>query len=171
MNRDSKDFESLKNELLKKLEARGCTAVTVTSYRYLSNSIITQLKSMGYEVYTKGCGERVLENYLKSHGKNQYYENLRTVITRFDDLLNDIWSDVHSSKGRTFELTEDFFIRVSEYCKQCRNKGLADGTIRMKVYSTSWFSSVLIELGCVNITDISAELVSKASIRITDHNL
>jgi integrase len=166
-----KDFESLKNGLLKKLAARGYSAVTVTGYRYLCNSIIAQLKSLGYEAYTQGGGECVLENYLETHGKNQYYENLRTVVKRLDDELDDIWNDIHSSKGRTFDLTEDFSIRVNEYCKQCRNKGLADGTVRIKAYSTSWFCSILIDLGCEHITDISAELVSRSCIRITDHNL
>ena len=167
----SKSFDELEQELLDRLEARGCTKITVTGYRYLCNSIITQLKSMGYEAYTEGGGELVLESYLKSHGYNQYYSNLKTAVRRLDDILDGIWKDIHSSKGREFNLTENYSTEIDKYCDFCRLKGLAHGTIRIKKYSLSWFCSALVELGCGLITDISAEYICKACIRITNHNL
>ena len=166
MELKSKSFDELEKELLDRLEARGCTKITVTGYRYLCNSIITQFKSMGYEAYTKRGGELVLESYLKAHGYNQYYLNLRTAVRRLDDLLDGIWKDIHSSKGRVFNLTESYSTEVDKYCDFCRLRGLADGTIRIKKYSLSWFCSV-----CSLITDISAEYICKACIRITNHNL
>lgn len=62
MTSNGKSFNELQEELLAKMEARGCTPVTVTGYRYLCNSVIDQLRNWGYETYTKGGGERVLED-------------------------------------------------------------------------------------------------------------
>ncbi len=39
MQGQSDSFEELKTELLKRLEARGCTPITITGYRYQCNSI------------------------------------------------------------------------------------------------------------------------------------
>ena len=41
-------FDVLKNELLEKLKARGCSSITITGYRYLYNSIISWLMDNGY---------------------------------------------------------------------------------------------------------------------------
>ena len=46
-------FEELKSELLERLEARGCTPITITGYRYQCNSIFAWLKENGYGSYSK----------------------------------------------------------------------------------------------------------------------
>lgn len=49
-------FEKLENELLERLENRGCSRITITGYRYLCNSIISWLKDKGLKGYTKESG-------------------------------------------------------------------------------------------------------------------
>lgn len=63
-------FDVLRNELLEKIKARGCSSITITGYRYLCNSIISWLKHNGYAVYTKEAGNAFLQNYLSEHGNN-----------------------------------------------------------------------------------------------------
>lgn len=171
MTSNHKLFNELVEELLAKMEARGCTSLTVIGYRYLCNSVIDQLRNWGYEAYTKGGGERVLENYLKTRGKNRYYSNLRTVIKRLNDLVDGTWKDIHSNKAKIFEVSDEYRILVDDYCGFGKNKGLAEGTIRNKRYAISWFFAELGELGCYHISVVTSECIIKTCARITDHNL
>lgn len=56
-------FEELKSELLERLEARGCTPVTITGYRYQCNSIFAWFKENGYGSYSKEGGIAFLQDY------------------------------------------------------------------------------------------------------------
>lgn len=164
-------FDVLKNELLEKLKARGCSSITITGYRYLYNSIISWLKDNGYEFYTKEAGNAFLQDYLSIHGNNQYYTNLRTVVYRLNDLVDGKWVDVHSDKGKHFVLSDEFIDIVNRYCSSETDKGLANGTIKYKRYAISWFFHELGVLQCFSLTQISPKLIVKACTRITDHNL
>lgn len=164
-------FDVLKNQLLEKLKVRGCSAVTITGYRYLCNSIISWLKDNEYEFYTKEAGNTFLQDYLNMHGNNQYYTNLRTVVYRFNDLIDSKWEDVHSDKGKHFVLSDEFIDTVNKYCSCETDKGLTSGTIRYKRYAISWFFHELGLLQCFLLTQISPQLVVQACIKITNHNL
>ncbi len=56
MQEQNYSFEELKAELLERLEARGCTPITITGYRYQCNSIFAWLKENGYGSYSKEGG-------------------------------------------------------------------------------------------------------------------
>lgn len=103
-----KSFEDLEAELLDRMKARGCTPITVTGYRYLCNSAISQLRNNDFTGYSKEGGEKFLQNYLETHEKNQYYSNLRTVIYRLNDIIENTWNDVHSDKGKKFFLFDEY---------------------------------------------------------------
>ncbi len=60
MQEQFKSFDALERNLLVKLEARGCTSITVTGYRYLCNSIISWLKNNGFEHYSEDGGNSFL---------------------------------------------------------------------------------------------------------------
>ena len=79
-------FDVLKNELLEKLETRGCSSFTI------------------------------LRDYISKHGNNQYYTNLRTVVYRLNDLVEGKWEDVHSDKGKQFILSDEFADILNKYC-------------------------------------------------------
>lgn len=164
-------FDVLKNELLEKLKARGCSSITITGYRYLYNSIISWLKDNGYEFYTKEGGSAFLQDYVGKHGNNQYYTNLRTVVYRLNDLVDGKWVDVHSDKGKHFILSDEFIDIVNRYCSIETNKGLAIGTIKYKRYAISWFFHELGILECFSLTQLSPKLIVMACTKITDHNL
>lgn len=72
MQRQNDSFEELKTELLKRLEARGCTPITITGYRYQCNSIFVWLKENGYDSYSKEGGIAFLQNYYSKHGSSDY---------------------------------------------------------------------------------------------------
>lgn len=164
-------FDVLKNELLEKLKARGCSSITITGYRYLYNSIISWLKDNGYEFYTKEGGSAFLQDYVGKHGNNQYYTNLRTVVYRLNDLVDGKWVDVHSDKGKHFILSDEFIDIVNRYCSIETDKGLAIGTIKYKRYAISWFFHELGILECFSLTQLSPKLIVMACTKITDHNL
>ena len=164
-------FDMLKNELLEKLKARGCSSITITGYRYLYNSIISWLKNNGYEFYTKEAGNAFLQNYLSIHGNNQYYTNLRTVVYRLNDLVDDKWEDVHSDKGKHFILSDEFADIVNKYCSDEAAKGLASGTIKYKRYAISWFFHELGMFQCFSLTQLTPKAIVQACAKITDHNL
>ena len=145
-------FDVLKNELLEKLKARGCSSTTITGYRYLYNIIISWLKDNGYESYTKEGGSAFLQDYLGKHGSNQYYTNLRTVVYRLNDLVDGKWVNVHSDKGKHFILSDEFVDIVNRYCSIETDKGLAIGTIKCKCYAISWFFHELGILECSSRT-------------------
>lgn len=164
-------FDVLENELLEKLKARDYSSITVTGYRYLCNSIISQLKDNGFEFYTKEAGNAFLRDYSCKHGNNQYYANLRTVVYRLNDLIDGKWEDVHSDKGKHFILSDEFSNIVNKYCSDENDKGLANGTIKHKRYAISWFLHELGLLQCFSLTQLSPKLIVVACIKITDHNL
>lgn len=164
-------FDALKNELLEKLKDRGCSSITITGYRYLCNSIISWLRDNGLEFYTKEGGNAFLQDYLSKHGNNQYYSNLRTVVYRLNDLVDGKWKDVHSDKGKHFNLSDEFIDIVNLYCSDETDKGVAHGTIKYKRYAISWFFHELGKLQCFSLTQLSPKLIAVACTRITDHNL
>lgn len=171
MQEQNYSFEELRKNLLEKLSDRGCTPITITGYRYQCNSIFKWLKENGHEHYSVEGGDEFLNNYCADHGENQYYTNLRTVVYRLNDLLNDTWSNVHSDKGKHFYLSNAFVEIVDRYCSWNTNTGHAAGTIRNKRYAVSWFLDELVKQNCSSLADLSHMQISQACIMITDHNL
>ena len=164
-------FETLEQELLERLEERGCSPVTITGYRYLCNSIISWLRDNGYDYYTEDGGEAFLQDYLNTHGNNQYYNNLKTVVYRLNDLTIGSWKNVHSDKGKKFFLSVEFIDIVDKYCLQEEKKGLMLGTIKYKRYAISWFLHELEKKQCCSLFQITPEAVVMACTRITYHSL
>lgn len=171
MQEEFKSFDALENELLDRLRARGCASVTITGYRYLCNSIISWLQDNGFGYYTQERGNVFLQDYYSKHGNNQYYSNLRTVIYRLNDLLDDNWKDVHSVKGKHFVLSDEFIATIDKYCICETGIGLAAGTIKYKRYATSWFFDELGKLQCTSLEQLSPRVITMACVKITDHNL
>ncbi|MFV0342786.1 MAG: hypothetical protein ACK5JH_07805 [Anaerocolumna sp.] len=162
MNEQFKSFDVLVSELLDKLEARGCSSITITEYRYLCNCIISWLHGNDYDYYCKARGNSFLKEYLAEHGTNQYYTNLRTTIYRLNDLVDDMWEDVHSAKGKRFTLSDEFITTIDKYCNHASDIGLATGTIRNKRYGISWLLHELGKLGCDSVENFSAKSITMA---------
>ncbi len=171
MQEHKKTFETLEQELLERLKERGCSSVTITGYRYLCNSIISWLQDNGYDYYTEEGGIAFLQDYLKTHGNNQYYKNLRTAIYRLNDLTIGSWKNVHSDKGKKFFLSAEFKDIVDKYCFHEENKGLTAGTIKHKRYAISWFLHELEKRKCCSLLQITPEAVIMSCTRITYHSL
>lgn len=171
MQEQNYSFEEIRTTLLEKLSSRGCSPITVTGYRYQCNSIIRWLKENGYDHYSAEGGDKFLNEYYAEHGDNQYYNNLRTVVYRLNDILNDTWSNVHSDKGKHFCLSDTFVEIVERYCFWNTNTGHATSTVRIKRYAVSWFLDELVKQNCKSPADFSPMLISQACLRITDNNL
>jgi len=171
MKRDSSAYETIQSELLEWMEDKGYSSVTITAYRYLSNSIFRRMKAKGYQVYCKEGGAEILREYLQQKAVNEHYSNLKTVICRLDDLLEDSWFVRHNPEGTQFELNTDQVNAIESYCSFCASAGRKAGTIKIKKYAISWFLSELFVLGCSTIDDIIPEAVVTACINVTDHNL
>lgn len=166
-----KSFEDLEVELLDRMQARGCTPITVTGYRYLCNSVISWLRNNGFTSYSKEGGEKFLQNYLATHERNQYYLSLRTVIYRLDDIIENTWNDVHSDKGKKFSLSDEYNTIVNKYCDWGKDIGLAYGTIKIKRYAISWFFDELCRLNCNSLNQLSSSKIAMVCPKITVHNL
>ena len=171
MQKEIKSFECLESELLEKLILRGYTSTTITGYRYLCNSVISWFKENGFSQYTEQGANQFLQEYVDNHGKNEYYRNLRTVVFRLNDVACDTWKEVHSDKGKHFDISEEYNILCNCYCNFAKESGLASGSIRNKRYAVSWFLSELEAIGCCSIRQLVPSNVSTACLRITDHNM
>lgn len=171
MQEQNYSFEELKVELLKRLEARGCTPITITGYRYQCNSIFAWLKENGYGSYSKEGGTVFLQGYYSKHGGNQYYSALKTVVYRLNDILDGIWHDVHSDKGKQFSLSVEWIEIVDKYCRLADETGHAPGTIKNKRYAISWFLAELSKLQCCSPGQLSPVSITSACVKVTDHNL
>lgn len=164
-------FEELRMKLLEKLSNQGCSPITITGYRYQCNSIFKWLREKGYDYYSTEGGNRFLQDYYVKHGANQYYTNLRTVIYRLNDILQDSWIRVHSDKGKHFHLPEVFEEIVERYCSWNESTGHASGTIKYKRYAVSWFLDELSKQNCRSLEDLSPAYISQACIKVTNHGL
>lgn len=171
MQKRNNSFDFLEDLLLERLKARGCSPITITGYRYLCNSIISWLKDNGYDFYTTEGGNTFLENYRNTHGNNEYYTNLRTVVYHLNDLAIDNWKDIHSNKGKKFILLEEFLDTVDKYCLRESDKGLSEGTIKNKRYAVSWLLHELVKVQCYSLLQISPKTIVIACARITYHSL
>ncbi|WP_049895991.1 tyrosine-type recombinase/integrase [Oribacterium sp. NK2B42] len=171
MQVQSYSFEELRATLLERLSEQGCTPITVTGYRYQCNSIFKWLKGNGYNYYSAKGGDAFLNDYYSKHGKNQYYSNLRTVVYRLNDILNNTWINLHTDRCKHFCLTDDFGEIVDRYCSRITNKGYAKGTIIFKRYAVSWFLDELVKLDCKTLSDLSPASISQACIKITYQGL
>lgn len=171
MQKEIKSFKNLESELLEKMILRGCTDTTITGYRYLCSSVFSWFKENGLSQYTEQGASEFLQEYLKNHGENGYYRNLRTVIFRLNDVAQDTWREVHSDKGKQFNLSEKSKILCNSYCAFAKEAGLASGSIRNKRYATSWFLSELESMSYYSIKQLTPGIVSTACLRITNHNM
>lgn len=171
MKNSNISFEKLETMLLDKMEAGGCSPVTITMYRYLCNSIFFWLKENEYNSYSKEGGNNLLESYYSTNGYNQYYRNLRTVVYRLNDILDGTWKHVHSDKGKHFALSDEFVAIVENYCTWAADKGLAAGTIKNKRYTVSWFLDELSKLSCHSLEEITHRAVTIACTRISNHRI
>ena len=107
MKKGSLSYEAIQSMLLEKMQERGCSTVSVTLCRYVSNSIFRMMKDLGYKEYCKEGASKVLNAYLNHKGANQYYSNLKTTIHRMDDLLDGTWKERHGPGRRQFSLARD----------------------------------------------------------------
>ena len=171
MKRDSLSYEAIQSMLLKKMQERGCSTVTVTMSRYISNRIFREMKDLGYQEYCREGASKVLNAYLIQNGANEYYSDLKTAIHRMEDLLDGTGKERHGSGRRQFLLTGDQEAAIEGYCSFCEFAGYKPGTIIIKKYATSWFLFELSGLGCSSIDCMNRDLVVKACIKVTDHNL
>lgn len=171
MQEQNYSFKELKVELLERLEARGCTPITITGYRYQCNSIFAWLKENGYGSYSKEGGIAFLQGYYSKYGGNQYYSALKTVVYRLNDIVDDTWHDVHSDKGKQFDLSVEWIEIVDKYCCWADETGHAPGTIKNKRYAISWFLAELSKLQCCSPGQLSPGLIISACVKVTDHNL
>lgn len=165
-----KAFDELKNELLERLIEKGCTPVTVTGYKYVFNSIEKFLRQRGYHNYSKEAGQKLLDEYLLNKGRNDYYKNLHTVISRMNDIIECEWNIRHSDNGRKFRFSNEFQQLLEEYCSFQQGKGLRESTLINKRYAISWFLDELTAIQCEFPDQISPGKVSLACIGITDHS-
>lgn len=171
MKRDSLSYEAIQTMLLEKMQERGCSTVSITLCRYVSNSIFRMMKDLGYKEYCKEGASKVLNAYLNQNGANQYYSNLKTAIHRMDDLLDGTWKERHGPGPKQFSLTKDQAAAIEDYCSFCESAGRKPGTIAIKKYAASWFLYEMSGIGCFSIDGITPDLVARACIKITDHNL
>ena len=132
MQTDLLAYDAIQSRLLEWLNDRGYSTVSMTAYRYLSNSIFRVMKAHGYREYCKEGGALVLREYLKQNTANQHYSNLKTVVCRLDDLLEDNWSDRHGSGRRYFRLNSCQTAVIKDYCSFCESAGHKPGTIIIK---------------------------------------
>lgn len=171
MKRDSLSYEAIQSMLLEKRRSMRCSAVSVTSSRYVSNSIFKMMKAFGFQEYCEEGSALVLREYLKQNGPNQYYSTLKTTVRQMNDLLDGNWKDRHGSRRREFTLKNYQTAAIESYCAFCESAGRKPGTVAIKKYALSWFLYELSELGCPGMDGVSPELVAKACIRVTNHNL
>lgn len=164
-------FEELEAELLKRLKERGCTPVTINGYRYQCHGIFAKLKENGYESYSNERGMKLLQEYYSRQGDNKYYRSIRTVIYRLNDIMDNVWHDVHSDKGKHFYLSDEFIETIDRYCSWANETAHAIRTIKNKRYAISWFLSELSAIGCCSLEHLSPAFITSACVKITDHNL
>ena len=60
MKRDSLSYEAIQSMLLEKRRSMRCSAVSVTSSRYVSNSIFKMMKAFGFQEYCEEGSALVL---------------------------------------------------------------------------------------------------------------
>ena len=171
MKKGSLSYEAIQSMLLEKMQERGCSTVSVTLCRYVSNSIFRMMKDRGYKEYCKEGASKALNAYLNQNGANQYYSNLKTTIHRMDDLLDGTWKERHGPGRRQFSLTRDQADVIEDYCSFCESAGRKPGTIAIKKYATSWFLYEMTGIGCSSIDCMTRDMVARACIKVTDHNL
>ena len=171
MKKGSLSYEAIQSMLLEKMQERGCSTVSVTLCRYVSNSIFRMMKDLGYKEYCKEGASKALNAYLNQKGANQYYSNLKTTIHRMNDLLDGTWKERHGPGRRQFSLTRDQADVIEDYCSFCESAGRKPGTIAIKKYATSWFLYEMTGIGCSSIDCMTRDMVARACIKVTDHNL
>lgn len=81
------------------------------------------------------------------------------------------WNDVHSDKGKHFDLSVEWIETVDRYCCWVDETGHAPGTIKNKRYAISWFLAELSKLQCCSPDQLSPILITSACVKISDHNL
>ena len=169
MAKESLSFEEIQSMLLDKMRARGCSVITVTGCRYVSNSIFRVMKDRGYQSYCKEGGDMVLKEYLAEESANQYYLNLKTAVCQLNDLLDDNWKDRHGSGPKKYLLCEWQLSAITAYCSYCESVGRKAGTVRIKRTAASWFFHEVNKLRCTNINDISTfRTMQQRSFRFCD---
>lgn len=168
---ESLPYEKIQSLLLEKMQARGCSVITITGCRYVSSSIFQMMKGHGYQSYCKEGGDMALKEYLAQKSANQYYLNLKTAVCQMNDLLDDNWKDRHGSGPKKYPLCEWQLSAITAYCSYCESAGRKAGTIRIKRTAASWFFHELNKMGCTNIDNISIDLVARACVMVTNHNL
>lgn len=93
------------------------------------------------------------------------------MVFRLNDIVDNTWKDVHSDKGKKFDLSNEYKRIVEQYCKWATSMGLAAGTIRNKRYTVSWFLHELVKEECFSISQITANKVIVACLRITNRRI
>lgn len=159
-------IQSLREQLVSELKKNNYTRGTIQLYTEHVNQILRYMAENDVNAYTSQIADEFYREVVKSRSYSERTHRFyRTVIRR----LNDLYLGkgfVVSVPRKDLTLPESFRFTASAYLDYCEKNGNSSFTLKAKERAIHFFVTNLEQLGCHSFSELTAQLVSNASILI-----
>lgn len=159
-------FSSLLGELIKYLEAKSYTQLSLDNYRRTLKKIGPYMTAHGIDDYTPEVGRRYYEYYLSENelGVSRQLAML-TAIRRLNDFYSGIAYTILPVREEVL-LPDDYEYVLDMFTTQCTEAGNKTITLKSKRHLLRCFLSDCISLGCLDIYSLNPSCVSRACLLV-----
>ncbi len=162
MSKKQTDIRRLSEAVISKLRGLGYMDSSLTNYRRFYARIGSFMNERSINEYSPEVGKDfVVEHYPFDTERRRI---VLSMIRRLDDHLNDLPYRYHRTM-KTFEIPTAFAQLFDNYLTYCSDIGNKPATIEGRKKGCLIFLQFLTEMGCNDISMITADIVAKSCLR------
>lgn len=165
MNKKQTDFFKLTEAVIAELKSMEYMDSSLTNYRRLYARLGSFMEDHSVKEYSQDVGKAFVAEYYPLDTNRR--RAVLLMIRRLDDYLNNNLYRCHRAMN-TPDVPPAFTGELNDYLKYCSSIGNKPRTIDAKKYFCLIFLHFLSDLGCNNITNITAEIVAKSCLIYTN---
>ena len=165
MSEKQANFEKLSEAVISELKALGYMESSLNNYRKLYGCIEIFMKENSVENYSPEIGKSFISKYYSDDTQRRRVFLL--MIRRLDDHLNNIPYRCHRAM-KTSNVPLVFAGLLDDYQEYCIEIGNKPETVRIKKDFCLILLHFLSDIGCNDISEITAEIVAKSCLIYTN---
>jgi len=161
MSEKQTNFMTLSETVIAELKSMEYMDSTLTNYRRFYSRLNCFMEDHSIKQYAPDVGEAFIAEYYPCD--NNLQRRILLMIRRLDDHLNGIPYRFHRAM-KTSTVPYGFTEVLYDYQEYCISIGNKSGTIDAKKFFCLIFLNFLSDIGCYDITKITAEIVAKSCL-------
>ena len=165
MNEKQKDFWTLSEAVIAELKGLKYMDSSLTNYRRLYARIGSFMEDRFIKEYSPAVGKEFINEYYPCDTRSR--KIVLMMIRRLDNYQSKVPYRCHRAM-KTSDIPSVFARVLDDYLEYCISIGNKSGTIEAKKFFCLIFLQFLSDIGCKDISELTAEIVAKSCLNYTN---